>query len=112
MKELKNIGLLAVENSAFCREENRDYYKEMAQKYPLLERPIESHNAEAIAEIVVSMGTNTVEKMLEEVNEKAAILNNPDMGRLLLVMVMVNLRKEIKSLEQAVIATIALEMDK
>jgi uncharacterized protein (UPF0128 family) len=112
MKELKNIGLLTVENSAFCREENRDRYKEMAQSYPFLERPIESHNAEAIAEIVVSMGTNTVEKMLEEVNEKAAILNDPDMGRLLLIMVMANLRKEIKSLEVAIVAMIAMELDK
>jgi uncharacterized protein (UPF0128 family) len=112
MKEMKNIGLLAVENSHFNREEKFKHYKELAQTYPFLEHPIKSHDAEAIAEIVMSMGTSTVEKMLEEVNEKAAILNDPDIGRLLLVMVMANLRAEIKSLEQVIIAMIALEMDK
>jgi hypothetical protein len=112
VKNLKNIGMMAAENSAFDYEETCDYYKEIVQKYPLLEHPMKSHDAEAIAEIVVIMGATTIDKILEEVNERAAILNNPIMGRLLLFMVLINIQKEIKNLEKAALTLMTMELFK
>jgi uncharacterized protein (UPF0128 family) len=112
MKNLNNIGLTALENIEFNYEERFDFYKKMVQKFPLFDGSIKPHDAEAIADIVISMGSSTIEKVLEEVNQRAAVLNNPIMGQLLLVMVMANIRRELKNLEEVMITLLSAELNK
>lgn len=103
MQTYEHIALGAMKNPARSIEKKRAEIQQTLERLPFFTVVVSDENIEAMAEIISTEIDVSVTELLERINKKAAVLNDPFTGRFLLIFTVISLREEIESFEKMLV---------